>query len=142
MENIKSPLNLLILLGLICQGMTWENNYTVFIFCFLWFFLNFLNLKRKPLNEKIEIIVLIAAFVLFYYYSGNNLFEKCIALGNGLAVLQIIRLTYKLDYRKKVLAYAMASTQIAIGTQTFLDYSFLIILILLIILQLRNLKVV
>jgi hypothetical protein len=114
--------------------MTWKSNYAVFIFCFLWLLLNILNLKRKSLSETLEIVILIAAFVFFYYYSENNLFEKCIALGNGLAVLQIIRLTCSLGYRKKMLAFAMASTQIAIGTQIVLDYAFLIVLILLIIL--------
>ena len=134
MESMRSPLKILILLGLICQGMTWDNYYALSIYCILWFFLNILNLKRKLIGESLEIIILLTGFTIFYLYAGNNLFEKCIALGNGLAVLQIIRLTYKLDYRKKVLAFAMATTQIAIGTQTFLNYSFLIILILLVVL--------
>ena len=134
MGNIKSPLNLLILLGLICQGMAWNSYYALFIFCFLWFLLNLLIEKGKAVNEPLEIIILLAAFVIFFYYAGNNLFEKCIALGNGLAILQIIRLTYSLDYRKKVLAFAIALTQIAIGTQIFLDYAFSLVLLFLIIL--------
>ena len=128
------PLKFLILVGLICQGMSTENYFVMCGYCLFWFVLVILKLKRQLLNDTVEFILLLCLLILTYFYSGQNLFEKCMGLGNALALLQVLRLSYRLDYRKKVLSFVIALTQIAIGTQVFLDYTFIIILLFTLIL--------
>ncbi|MCF7790393.1 MAG: transglutaminase-like domain-containing protein, partial [Victivallales bacterium] len=134
MENLKSPLNILILIGLICQGMTWDTYYLLFVYCLLWLLLCSLNLNRKFFGDLSEFFLILTFLIFFYLFIGDNLFEKCMGLGNALAVLQLLRMTYRLDYRRKIFTLAIALTQIAIGAQVFLNYMFAAVLILTIIL--------
>lgn len=130
MQRLTKPENLFILVGLICQAFTWDNHqhYTFLIVFFLWIICCLLHSSRKIISDGVQFIIILSALTFFYSFTGVNIFGKCISLGNGLVLLQLIRLTYQLNYRERILSIIIAITQIVIGTQVILGYSFVLVI--------------
>jgi len=127
-EEIKKSLNLLILLGFICQGFAWENWLMPPLFVIIWFLALLLKRKKQVIPNSIELLIFFLSLVLSLKFVGYNAYSRLLSMGNALMVLQAMRLSAPLDRRKKFVALIIAVTHLAVGSQYILDYSFIIIL--------------
>ena len=125
--ELRSPLNLLALTGLICQGMVWDNyvvpcaSATVWLLCLL--------LKgRIKIPRMLELIFFAAALFISVKYGGRYIYAKSISIGNALAVLQVFFLLRELSPREKLTSAASALIQTAIGSQVIIGYGFIAVL--------------
>lgn len=133
-DKMKRPLELLILLGFITQGLTWDNYLMPVIFAGVWWFCLKYQRETPLFSKDVEIGVFAIALILTYGLGGNNIFNRSVSAGNSLLVLQAMRLLKRMTYREKMLAVVMAVTQLAIGSLLVFDYTFLPILLATIIL--------
>lgn len=141
---MADPRKLLILLGFVCQGFSWADNYLMpAAFAALWALCLRRKAPRRPYPALLEVVLFSTACVLSFAYAGHSYFERILAIGNGLLILQALRLTYPNDQREKFLSLAMALTQLAIGSQVMVDYDFIVVLVATIVLlpkALHNLR--
>lgn len=133
-EEIKKPLNLLILLGFICQGFAWENLLMPILFVMVWFLVLRFKSEKQVISDNIELLVFFLSLVLSLRFIGHNAYSRLLAMGNALMILQTMRLLSPLNRRKQLIAMIIAVTHLAVGSQFILDYSFIIVLFFSIIL--------
>lgn len=125
---MKSARNQLILLGFICQGLSWENSLLTLGYAFLWWAC--VTIPRRPIvvSPAGEILLLVAGAAGGYYLSIALGESAHFFIGHGLALLQAARLLRPLERREKVFAIFAALVQIGVGCTIILDYRFLLIL--------------
>ena len=140
-EAFKDSRSLLILLGFICQGIAWDNYFMAVVFVVLWSLCLVFSRKKKFIPGEIELFIFFVSVTLAFVLTGNDgysrfqsLYTKTLAIGNGLLVLQAMRMLWPLARRDKLFSIAIAITHLAIGSQVILGYPFLAILIAAIIL--------
>jgi len=140
-EAFKDSRSLLILLGFICQGIAWDNYFMAVVFVVLWSLCLVFSQKKKFIPGEIEFFIFFVSITLAFVLTGNDaytrfqsLYTKTLAIGNGLLVLQAMRMLWPLAGRDKLFSIAIAITHLAIGSQVILGYPFLAILIAAIIL--------
>jgi predicted heme/steroid binding protein len=133
---MAKALNLLILLGFICQGFTWENYWMPAIFAGLWFACVRYGGKKRLVSDILEVALFGFGFIMAVYFAGRNPFTCSLYIGNALIFLQVVRLTKpEMSHRDRIMATAIAITHLAIGSMVILDYSFIPILVIAIILM-------
>ncbi len=125
----KNPFNLLILLGFICQSFSGDN-YLLPLIIFVLTWLICIRFRRKTsfFPKILELFLFLFVLILSFRFGGDNYFSRCLALGNAFVVLQAIRLLAPLNKRDKLFSTAMALTQVAVGSQVILGYSFILII--------------
>ncbi|HBM15831.1 MAG TPA: hypothetical protein DD381_05760 [Lentisphaeria bacterium] len=126
MRKFEEPLNLLILTGLICQGLFNETYFVVVSFVSGWFLCIIFRQQKQFIPKTLEFLILLASLLLSLQFAGAGIFLKCFSLGNGLTSLQLMRMLWPIDIRSKYFSTAIALTQIAVGSQVLLGYSFII----------------
>ncbi len=125
------PRNLLILLGLICQGFSWEVDYVPVVYAVLWW-ICLRQRREKPLvSRDIEALLLLAACGTFKYLSatweiGHNV--MIFVGGNSLFVYQLVHLLERPVPRTRDLSVLVALIHIGVGTQVVFDYKAFVIL--------------
>ncbi|OGV33523.1 MAG: hypothetical protein A2020_10520 [Lentisphaerae bacterium GWF2_45_14] len=126
-SELCAPLNILVLIGLICQGMVWDNYLMPCLFAGAWLLcLIFRDTVKIP--HVLELICFSAALFLCVKYGGRHVYEKSVSIGNALAVLQIFFLLRKPSPREKLISAASAIIQTAIGSQVIIGYGFIAVL--------------
>lgn len=119
----------LILLGLICHGFVWELWFMPVVLSGLWVLALIFKRNRRYLSHTTESVIFFFVLMGGFWIrpaSGHIWFT---ALGNALAVNQLLRMTWPSVRREKTLSTAMAVTHIAVGSQAVFDYPFALILI-------------
>lgn len=127
-KRIDDPRNLLILTGFICQGFFNENYYAPAAFVIAWILCLAFVQKKQFISKGLEFFILLGALVLSITLAGPGIFAKCFSLGNGLVVFQCLRMLWPIDKRSKYYSIAIALTQIAVGSQVILGYSFIVVI--------------
>lgn len=124
---MRSSLNRLILLGFICQGLSWESYVPVLLFTLLWIFC--LRIPRPiRINSAGESLAICAGSIVAYLLGrvlgvGTHFF-----IGNGLLALQAIRLMRPLTERERVFAFLIALFHVGVGCSVVLDFRFILVL--------------
>lgn len=126
-NELKDPLNIMVLIGLVCQGMVWDNYAIACMFGVVWFFCIFFR-YRINVPKFIELILFTAALLLCIKYGGRYIYAKSISIGNALAVLQVFYLLRELSPREKLTSASAALIQTAIGSQVIIGYGFIAVL--------------
>lgn len=127
-RKIDDPRNLLILTGFICQGFFNENYYVPAIFMLAWILCLKFARKKQFISQTLEFLILLVSLIISVSLAGPGMFTKCFSLGNGLVVFQCLRMLWPIDKRSKYYSIAIALTQIAVGSQIILGYSFIIVI--------------
>jgi len=126
-DKFRDPFYLLMLLGFISQGFFWENAVVPILLAFLWYLLIRLSSKNIRMNETTEILFLMLALLVSIHF-GRTAFMRSLSFGNGLLVLQCMRLLRPLTSREKCLSAGIAIANIAVGSQMMLEYGFILVL--------------
>ncbi len=127
--NPRSSLDYLVLLGLVCQGFSFDNWLVPILYALVWG----ICLKMRPLRPAIPaavengitLLAILAAHRLGADYSYNRL----IFIGNALVVFQAMRLLRPLRSREKAFSLAVALIHLTVGAQVVVDYKFALVLI-------------
>lgn len=126
---MKSPRHQFILLGLICQGLSWDDYFLPVLNLVLWVIcLNWprKNLRFSPLAEGILLLGgCAAAFGLGRVFGKNTHFF----LGHGLTLLQLVRLLRPLDRRETFFTILIALFHLSVACTFLFDLRFLLILL-------------
>jgi hypothetical protein len=121
---MRSPRNQFILLGLICQGLSWDDTYAPLLLGAIW--LAFLIPKRPvQVPQAVDGIVLIALSIGAFYVAKATGRSGHFFLGMGLAGVQLVRLLRPLSRRDKMFSVLIAFFHLGVGCTVILDYRFL-----------------
>lgn len=126
-DKFRDPFYLLILLGFISQGFFWENAIMPAMLAVFWFLLIHLSAKKYSIGEPMEILILFLALLISINF-GRTAFMRSLSFGNGLLVLQCMRMLRPLTSREKCLSAGIAIVNIAVGSQMMLEYSYILVL--------------
>lgn len=83
---------------------------------------------QRLMSDVMEIALFGFGFILAIYFAGRNPFTCSLYIGNALIILQVVRLCSPTNHRDKIMSTAIAVTHLAIGSMVILDYSFILIL--------------
>ncbi len=128
----SDPKNLLILVGLICQGFSWEIAPVPLSLVAVWFLALRIGKQSWTLSSEIEASIILCAFLAIKFISsqiGLGYNTLIFLGGNVLLIYQIMRLVCKSDNRQKHLSILVAIMHIGIGTQVIFDFKILLMLI-------------
>jgi hypothetical protein len=125
---MSSARHQLLLLGLVCQGLSWDNFVVPLLYALLW--AACLRLPRRParFGQFADISAIILGGVLAWQLAPMFGASAHFAVGHGLALLQLLRLLRPLDRREKLFSLIVAVGHLAVACTVILDYRFILIL--------------
>ena len=125
---MKSAHHQFVLLGLICQGLSWDDTVMPGLNALLW--LACLTLPRRPirLGDTADVAAMVLGGVLAWQLAPVFRASAHFAVGHGLTLLQLLRLLRPLAHREQIFSLIVASGQLAVACTVVLDYRFLLIL--------------
>ena len=126
--TVKSPLNRLILLGFICQGLSWDDWLLPLVNIALWTACLNLRKRTRGVGQAGDILGMIIGCTLGYVMAIPLGASKHFFIGHGLTLLQASRLTRQLDRRETIFSLIVALGQIGVACTVILDYRFILIL--------------
>jgi hypothetical protein len=126
---MKSARHQLILLGLICQGFTWDDFLLPGLYLLAW--LGALILPRKPirLGAIVEGLLLVGGAALTWVLGQQLGANTHFFLGHGLAWIQLARLLRPLNRQEMFFSVLIALFHLAVGCTFLFDYRFIPVLI-------------
>lgn len=126
---MKSVRHQFILLGLICQGLSWDDVAMPLLNTLLWALC--LTLPRRPvhLGQAADMAAIVLGGVLAWQLAPMFGVSAHFAVGHGLTLLQALRLMRPLDRREKLFSLIVASGHLAVACTVILDHRFILILI-------------
>ncbi len=132
-EAMKEPRNLLILLGFICQGYSFDYYFMAVVYALIWYVALSLSREERLLPTWVEEVVALVAIVGAYFLGdalgGRYGYNRLVFIGNGLVLFQAARLLRPLNLREKMYSIAIAMIHLGVGTQVVVDYEFILILV-------------
>lgn len=126
---MKSARHQLILLGFICQGLTWSDYLLPVVYALLWFAC--LTVPRRPIRVPAlgECGLLAAGSAVGYLLGQMPGQSPHFFIGHGIVWLQAARMLRPLDRREKLFSILAACIHVGVGCTTILDLRFAAILI-------------
>lgn len=126
---MRSARHQFILLGLICQGLSWDDVAMPLLNTLLWVIC--LTLPRRPvhLGQAADMAAIVLGGVLAWQLAPVFGVSAHFAVGHGLTLLQALRLMRPLNRREKLFSLIVASGQLAVACTVILDHRFILILI-------------
>jgi len=126
---MRSARHQFILLGLICQGLSWDDVAMPLLNTLLWVVC--LTLPRRPvrLGQAADMTAIVLGGVLAWQLAPVFGVSAHFAVGHGLTMLQALRLMRPLDRREKLFSLIVASGHLAVACTVILDYRFILILL-------------
>lgn len=126
---MKSARHQFILLGLICQSLSWDDVVMPLLSALLW--VACLTLPRRPvqLGQMADMSAILVGGMLAWQLAPTFGVSAHFAVGHGLTLLQLMRLLRPLDRREKIFSLIVASGHLAVACTVILDYRFILILL-------------
>jgi transglutaminase-like putative cysteine protease len=126
---MRSARHQFILLGLICQGLSWDDVAMPLLNTLLWVVC--LTLPRRPVHpgQAADMAAIVLGGVLAWQLAPVFGVSAHFAVGHGLTLLQLLRLMRPLDRREKLFSLIVASGHLAVACTVILDHRFILILI-------------
>ncbi|WCJ59615.1 transglutaminaseTgpA domain-containing protein [Fontisphaera persica] len=122
---MKSARNQLVLLGLLCMGLTWNDWVMPGLYALLWGFC--LRAGRRPihLGPAGEALLLVGGAFVGHTVARWLGYSAHFAIGHGLAFLQLGRLLRPLNRREQWFSLLIALFHLAVACTFLFDYRFL-----------------
>jgi len=127
---VKSARNLLILLGLVCQGLTWDDYLAPCLYALAWAGCLVAPRRSQRRAEIIEAAAMAAGLAVGYGVGTAVGFSTHFGFGHALAFLQLARLTRQLNRREKLFSLLIALFHLAAACTFLFDYRFVAVLAL------------
>ncbi len=126
---MKSARHQLVLLGLLCQGLVWDNYWLVLVNAALW--VSCLNFRRRTvrLPPMVEVAAMFGGMLAGYFLDLTAGQSVHFSVGHGVTILQCLRLRRPLDRREQIFSILMALLQFGVACTVVLDYRFVLILL-------------
>ena len=126
---MKSARHQLVLLGLLCQGLVWDNYWLVLVNAALWVVC--LTLGRRPIRFQpmLEVAALFGGMLGGYFLDVTTGQSVHFSVGHGVTILQCLRLLRPLDRREQIFSILLALLQFGVACTVVLDYRFVLILL-------------
>lgn len=126
---MRSARHQFILLGLICQGLSWDDVVMPLLNTLLW--IACLTVPRRPLRlgQAADMTAIVLGGVATWQLAPMFGVSAHFAVGHGLTLLQLLRLMRPLDRRERVFSLIVASGHLAVACTVVLDYRFILILL-------------
>ncbi len=126
---MKSARHQFILLGLVCQGLSWDDVAMPLLNTLLW--VACLTLPRQPLRlgQAADMVAIVLGGVAAWQLAPLFGVSAHFSVGHGLTLLQLLRLMRPLDRREKLFSLIVASGHLAVACTVVLDYRFIPILL-------------
>lgn len=125
---MNGALNRLILLGFICQGLSWDDWLVPTANVLLWFVCLGMNRAGKHLGQTTDVLGMLLGCLAGGLLAAPFGASKHFFIGHGLTLLQASRLTRNLDRREKIFSLIVALGQVGVACTVVLDYRFILIL--------------
>lgn len=125
---MKSARHQLILLGLICQGLSWDNVVAPLVYALLWGACFVRPPRPTRFGQALDISAIALGSVLAWQAAPVFGASAHFAIGHGLALLQLLRLRRPLVRREKLFSLVVAIGHLAVACTVILDYRFILIL--------------
>lgn len=126
---MRSDLNRFILLGFICQGLSWDDRIMPLVNIGIWVLAIEYGRRSKGLGQSGDVLGMIlgsaAAFALAKPLGASSHFF----VGHGLTLLQASRLTRPINRREQIFSFIVALGQIGVACTVILDYRFIPVLV-------------
>jgi transglutaminase-like putative cysteine protease len=134
MSRFTDKRHLLILVGLICQGCSFDEDKIIpwlfpLIYAGLWFACVAAQQEQRRWSQSLEAVLVAGGLLLAYAIGPLVGYNRLVFVGNGLVVYQALRLTAPLGMRERMYTVAVAVIQLAIGSQVLVDWKFLVMLL-------------
>src|SRR5438552_2354633 len=127
---MKQARNQLILLGLVCQGLSWDDYFLPLANALLWLIV--LIVPKRPIRTPplVECSLLVAGSGVAFLLAPMLGKDSHFFIGHGLTLLQLCRLLRPLNRREKMFSIVIAFFQLGVGCTVILDYRFIPLLLL------------
>ncbi len=126
---MKSARNQFILLGIICQALTWDGYAMPAISVGLWILSVWLAKRGLRISQTLEPIALIGGCVAGYWLGTLPGQTSHFFIGQGISWLQTVRTVRPLTGREKLFSIVAACIQLGVGCTVILDFRFVFILL-------------
>ena len=126
---MKSARHQLVLLGLLCMGLTWTDWAMPGLYALLWAACLGPNRRPMGLSAHGETLLLIGGTLAGYFLAHWLGFNTHFAIGHGLAWLQLGRLLRPLSRREQWFSFLITLFHLAVACTFLFDYRFLAVLV-------------
>jgi len=123
-----SARNQFILLGILCQSLTWDGYLLPFVYLSLWFMAAAASRKGWSFPEWFDPIALTLGCIAGYALGKLPGQTSHFFIGHGITWLQLTRMPRRLNDREKMFSMVAACVHIGVGCTVVLDFRFIFIL--------------
>ncbi len=129
---MKNKLHMLILLGLVCAGLSYEFEHplmplaygAVGVLCLLF------RREKRVLPRYLEELLFFGAILAAYHFGRHYGPNRLIFIANALVVYQVFRLLWPTNVREQKFSLAICIVHLAVGSLVVVDWKFVLILAL------------
>lgn len=125
---MKSARHQLVLLGLLCMGLTWNDWFMPGLYALLWGLCLRLARRPVPLSPAGEALLLLGGALAGHTVARWLGYSTHFAIGHGLAFLQLGRLMRPLNRREQWFSFLIALFHLAVACTFLWDYRFLAVM--------------
>ena len=126
---MKSSRNQLILLGFLCQGLSFDNYVLPLAYLALWFLCLKWPRPRQPLRPNTEALLLVGGCAVSFAAARIMGQSVHFFLGHGLVLIQAARLMRPLTHREKRISFLIATFHLAVACTFLFDTRFFLVLL-------------
>ena len=124
-----SRISLFALLGLAAIGASNLSFIPPLLFILIWVLASIRKEWEFRPSPNLEAFIILIGFLLAGFIGELQDIHLFVRLGNGLAVIQLLRMSRNLNNRERTASLVISFTQIAISTQVVLGFGFILILL-------------
>jgi hypothetical protein len=121
---MNQALNQLILLGFLCQGLTWDDYFLPLANAALWFLCAKTLRGRLRISATAEAILLPLGSAVSYWMCGVYGKSSHFFIGHGITLVLASRLLRDMNRREQLITLAMACLQLGVGCTFLFDLRF------------------
>lgn len=124
-----SGISLLALLGLVAIGFSNPTLTIPFSFILIWLIASIKKGREFHPPPILEAAVVFIGFFLFIFLETPYEVHLFVRLGNGLAIIQLLRMFRSLNHRERIASIVISFVHIAVSTQVIVGPIFILILL-------------
>ena len=127
---MRSPRHQLILLGFLCQGLSWDDYFLPLLYALLWALCLRGPRPRAALGTTAEGVLLLAGCAAAYLFGHLLGRSTHFFIGHGLVLVQAVRLIRPLTHRDKIVSLLIALFHVGVACTFVFDLRFIPVLLL------------